>query len=96
MIMHIFSIALEKLVYKDVERKSFAISKKHIVAFQVWLIVHPVHNNTVPTPTFKEFFKHMSIIQDQEFSVKKKPYRRQGFVQVSSLNWTACLNLDQA
>lgn len=73
--MYIFGIALEELVYKDIERKSFAISKKHIIAFQVRLIVHTVHDHTVPTQAFKEFFNHTSIIQDPEFLVKKKPYR---------------------
>ena len=76
--MYIFGIALEKLVYKDVERKPFAISKKHIVAFQIRLIVHSVHDHTVPTQAFKEFFKHTSIIQDPEFLVKKKPAELSG------------------
>ena len=71
--MYIFGITFEKLVYKDIKRKSIPIFEKHIVAFQVRLVVHSVHDHTVPTQAFKEFFNHTSIIQDPEFLVKKKP-----------------------
>jgi hypothetical protein len=64
--MYIIRITLEKLVYKDVEGKSIPILEEHIVAFQIRLIIHAVHNYTIPTQTFKEFFKHMAIIQDFE------------------------------
>ena len=73
MIMHIIRITLEKFVYKDVEWKPISISKEHIVAFQIGLVFHSVHNHTVPTPALKEFFKHTAIIQDFEYSVKKNP-----------------------
>ena len=71
--MYIFGVALEELVYKDVERESFTVSEKHIVAFQIRLIVHPVHDDTIPAPALKEFFKHTVIIQELGFSVKKNP-----------------------
>jgi hypothetical protein len=30
----------------------------------------------------KEFFKHVTIVQQISISVKKKPYRKQGFYSV--------------
>ena len=78
--MHVIRITLEKLVYKDVEWKPISISKEHIVAFQIGLVFHSVHDHTVPTYALKEFFKHVTIIQDFEYSVKKKPCRKQGFL----------------
>jgi hypothetical protein len=79
MIMYIIRITLEKLVYKDVEWKSISISKEHIVAFQIGLVFHTVHNYTVPSHALKEFFKHVTIIQDLEYSVKKNPAVSRGF-----------------
>jgi hypothetical protein len=72
--MYIIRITLEKLVYKDVERESFPILEKHIVAFQVRLTIHTVHDYAISTQTLEEFFKHMDIIQQILISVKKKPY----------------------
>lgn len=70
MIMYIIWITLEKLVYKDVEGKPISISKEHIVAFQIGLVFHSVHDHTIPAQTLKEFFKHSAIIQDFEYLVK--------------------------
>jgi hypothetical protein len=80
MIMYIIWITLEKLVYKDVEWKPISVSEKHIVAFQVRFVFHTVHDNTVPTYALKEFFKHVTIVQQISISVKKKPDRKQGFL----------------
>jgi len=66
MVMQVVGVWLEKLVYKDVERKSISIFEEHIVAFQIRFVVHSVHDNTVPTQALKEFFKHTAIIQDYE------------------------------
>ena len=74
--MHIVRIALEKLVYKDVEWKSISVFEEHIVAFQIGFVFHTVHDNTVPAPALKEFFKHTAIIQEKSILVKKKPYRK--------------------
>ena len=79
--MHVIRIRLQKLVYKDVEWESIPISKEHIVAFQVRFIFHTIHDHTVSTPTLKEFFKHVTIIQEKSISVKKKPCREQGFLR---------------
>ena len=45
-------------MHKDVEWESFAILQEHVVAFQVRLAIHTVHDHTVPIPTLKEFFNH--------------------------------------
>jgi hypothetical protein len=74
MVMQVVRIRFQKLVYKDVEWKAFAIFEEHIVAFQIGLIVHAVHDHTVPAQTFKEFFQHMMIIQQKLLEVNKKPY----------------------
>ena len=95
--MHIFSVAFEELVYKDVERKSFTVPEKHIVAFQIRLIVHTVHDHTVPTQAFKKFFKHMNIIQESEFLVKKKPAKLSGhLVNIGVVRGTAIPNYSNA
>jgi len=75
MVMYIIWIRLQELVYKHIEWESFPVLEKHIVAFQVRLTIHTVHDYTISTQTLEEFFKHMMIIQQILFSVKKKPYR---------------------
>jgi uncharacterized membrane protein len=62
-------------VYKDIEWKTIPVFEKHIVAFQVRLTIHTVHDYAISTQTLEEFFKHMIIIQQIAISVKKKPYR---------------------
>jgi hypothetical protein len=57
-------------VYKDVERESFPILEKHIVAFQVRLTIHTVHDYAISTQSLKEFFKHTVIIQEKLIVVK--------------------------
>jgi hypothetical protein len=74
MVMQVVRVRLQKLVYKDVEWKTFTIFQEHIVAFQIRFVVHTVHNHTVPTQAFKEFFKHILIIQQKLLEVNKKPY----------------------
>jgi hypothetical protein len=46
MIMNVIWITLEKLVQEHIEWKMFTISKKHVVPFQIWFIVHSVIHNT--------------------------------------------------
>ena len=95
--MHVIRIALEKLVYKDVEWESIPIFKEHIVAFQVRLVFHTVHDYTVPTQTFKEFFNHTSIIQESDFLVKKKPAKLSGhLVNIGVVRGTGIPNYSNA
>jgi hypothetical protein len=70
MVMQVVRVRLQKLVYKDIEWKTFAISEEHIVAFQIGLVVHTVHDHTVPTQAFKEFFQHVAIVIEKTFVVK--------------------------
>ena len=69
MIMHIIWIRLQKLMHKDVEWESVPVFEKHVVAFQVRFAIYPVHDNTVPIPTLKEFFNHVYIIHETELMV---------------------------
>jgi hypothetical protein len=63
-------------VYKHIEWKSFPIFEEHIIAFQIRLTIHTVHDYAISTQTLKEFFKHVAIVQDTGILVKKKPYRK--------------------
>jgi hypothetical protein len=70
MVMQVVGVRFQKLVHKDIEWKTFAIFEEHIVAFQIGLVVHTVHDHTVPTQAFKEFFKHVAIVIEKSFVVK--------------------------
>ena len=73
MVMYIVWIRLQKFMHKDVEWESVPVLEKHIVAFQVGLAVHTVHDHTVPIPTLKEFFNHSVLYTIQNYWSRKNP-----------------------
>ena len=81
MIMHIVWVRLQKFMHKDVEWESVPVSKKHVVAFQIRLAIHTVHDNTVPIPTLKEFFNHNVLYTELNKRSRKNP-ALQGFIQM--------------
>ena len=67
-------------MHKDVEWKSISVFQEHIVAFQVRFAIYPVHDHTVPIPTFEEFFNHSVLYTELNKRSRKNPASCRAFV----------------